>query len=152
MLPRLLVLLVLVALGAGAAYCFWQSRYNSTKVSYMFLPPHEIPDLILVGGVVVENRGRQPAPNVKITIRFGELMGTMIHHMRVQSSDHTVLRSGGERYNYATVSARSLRPHGKIFINWAAADDLQPEIQVTTYQPTKEPILRRLLPYRDDTV
>lgn len=145
MLP-FLIFLLLVIIAAAVAYYYWQTRLNIPQLSYTPLPPYDIPDVILVGGVLVENRGRQPAPNVKITIRFEGQAATMIHHMKVQSAENAVLRSGGERYSFATISARSLHPHGKIFIYWAAARDVQPEINVTMYQPTQDSFLDKLLP------
>lgn len=145
MLPWLASVLVLVALAAAAFY-YWQTRLNIPQLLYTPLPPYEIPDVILVGGVIVENRGRQPAPNVKINIQFENQAATMIHHMKVSSDDNAVLRSGGERHSFANISTRALRAHGKIFIYWAAARDVQPHVSVTMYQPSQNSLFSRLLP------
>jgi hypothetical protein len=145
MLPWLILLLILI-LGAAAGLYYWQTRINVHHLEYTLLPSYEIPDVILVGGVVVENRGRQPAPNVKINIQFDGTAATMIHHIKVTSAANAVLRSGGERHTFATVSTRLLAPRSKIFINWAAAHDVQPQITVTTYQPTPDTFLSKLLP------
>lgn len=149
LLPWLLLALVLLVGGGGAAY-LWQTRFNIPKLTYTLLPPYEIPDVILVGGLVVENRGRQPAPNVKVTVRFEGDAATMIHHLKVVSAENAVLRSGGEQHTFATISSRALRPQGKIFVFWAAARDVQPQVALTSYQPTQETLLNRLFARKSD--
>lgn len=149
MLPWLILALVLVALAAGAYY-YYQTRQNIPQLTYTPLPPYEIPDVILVSGLLVENRGRQPAPNVKITIQFEGESAAMIHHMHVASTENAVLRSGGERHTFANISAKSLRPRGKIVVYWAAAQNVQPQITVTSYQPTQESLFQKLLPRKAD--
>lgn len=145
MLPWLLLALVFVALGAFALY-YWQTRLNIPLLFYTPLPSYEIPDVILVGGVLIENRGRQPAPNVKISIQFDGDDAPMIHHMQVLSAETAVVRSGGELHTFANISARSLRPHGRIVVYWAAARDVQPRVSVTSYQPASGSFLDRFLP------
>lgn len=149
MLPWLIFAILLVALVVAALY-YWQTRYNIPQLVYISLPPYEIPDVILVGGVMVENRGRQTAPNIKISIQFEGESAPMIHHMKVSSAENAVVRSGGERHTFANISARALRPHGRIFVYWAAAQDIQPSINVTSYQPTQESFLQKLLPRKSD--
>ena len=149
LLPWLLLAAVLIVGGGAAAY-LWQTRYNIPRLTHTLLPPYEIPDVILIGGLVVENRGHQPAPNVKVTIRFDGDAATMIHHLKVTSAENAVLRSGGERHTFATISSRALRPGGMIFVYWAAARDVQPQVSLTSYQPTKETLLNRLLPRKTD--
>lgn len=145
----LVPLVILIAVVAAAFY-LWQTRFNVPRLTYTLLPAYEIPDVILVSGIIVENRGRKAAPNVKLTIRF-EGDGAMIHHLKLSSSENAVLRSGGERFTFVTVSTRTLRPDGKIFINWAAAKDIHPQTTLTSYQPTVETLvqkLQRFLPHR----
>lgn|GEM_PF-3570851 len=149
MLPWLILLLFIVVVVGGGFY-YWQTRLNIPILTYTRLPPYEIPDVILVGGVVVENRGRQPAPNVKITIQFDPQAATMIHHLQVRGAENAILRSGGERHTFATVSIRSLRPKGTLILYWAAARAVEPQIQITSYQPTKETLLRKLLPRKNN--
>lgn len=145
MLPWLFLAILLIAC-AIAAFYFWQTRYNIPQLTYTLLPAYDIPDVILVSGVLVENRGRQVAPNIKITIQFEGEAATMIHHMQVLGGENPVLRSGGERYTFANISAKSLRPRGKIIVYWAAAKNVQPQISVTSYQPTPDSFLQKLLP------
>jgi len=149
MLPWLLLVLLLIAIVVAGIY-IWKTRLDVANLSHTSLPTYEIPDVILVGGVLVENRGRQPAPNVKITIQFDGESAPMIHHMQVHSAENAVLRSGGERHTFATISARSLRPRGKIVVYWAAAQDVQPQISVTSYQPTQDSFLNKLLPRKNE--
>jgi hypothetical protein len=70
----------------------------------------------------------------------------MIHHMQVVGGENPVVRSGGERHTFANISAKSLRPRGKIVVYWAAAKNVQPQINVTSYQPTPDSFIQRLLP------
>lgn len=145
----LLLAVVLIAIAASALY-YWQTRQNIPQLTYTQLPTYEIPDVILISGVIVENRGRQPAPNIKIAIEFGGDKAPMIHHMYVASSENAVLRSGGERYTFANISAKQLRPRGKIVVYWAAAQNVQPQIAVTSYQPAQDSFLGKLLPHKAD--
>lgn len=144
-LPWLILAMILIAITVGAYY-YWQTRQNIPQLTYTLLPPYEIPDVILVGGVLIENRGRQPAPNIKIMIQFDGESAPMIHHMHVASAENAVLRSGGERHTFANISAKALRPRGKIVVYWAAAQNVQPQITVTSYQPTEDSLLQKLLP------
>lgn len=144
-MPWLLFLLILLLAIAAAAYYYWQTRVNIPLLTYTPLPPYEIPDVILVSGVIVENRGRQPAPNIKVGIQFEGDAPPMIHHMKV-TGENAVIRSGGERHTFANIGARSLRPRGKIVVYWAAAQEVQPNITVTSYQPTSPSLLQKLLP------
>jgi hypothetical protein len=145
MLPWLVLAIILIA-AAAAAYYYWTTRLNIPQLTYTLLPPYEIPDVILVGGVLVENRGRRSAPNIKIAIQFEGDAAQVIHHMQVAGGDHAVLRSGGERHTYANISAPQLRPRGKIVVYWAAAQNVQPNIVVTSYTPTRETLMQKLLP------
>jgi hypothetical protein len=149
MWPSLLLVLVLLGIGAAALY-YWQTQQNIPRLTYTLLPPYEIPDVILISGVIVENRGRQPAPNIKIEIEFGGEQAPMIHHMHVAGSENAVLRSGGERHTFANISAKQLRPRGKIVVYWAAAQNMPPQITVTSYQPTQETFLSKLLARKAD--
>lgn len=149
MLPWLILAIVLVAL-AVAAYYYWQTRLNIPNLTYTQLPYYDVPDVILISCLIVENRGRQSAPNIKISIQFEGDSATMIHHMKVFSAENAVVRSGGERYTFANISAHSLRPRGKIVVYWAAAQEIQPRIQVTSYQPTSDTFLQKLLPQNKD--
>ncbi len=148
----ILLLALIAAAIAGGAYYFWQTRFNIPVLMHTQLPPYEIPDVILVGGVVVENRGRKPAPNVKITIQFDPQEATMIHHLQVKGAENAILRSGGERHNFATVSIKTLPPKGTLILYWAAARAIVPKITLTSYQPTQDNFLTKLLPRRNETV
>ncbi len=149
MLPWLILALAVIVVVA-AAYYYWQTRVNIPQLTYTLLPPYEIPDVILVSGLLVENRGKQPAPNIKIAIQFNGESAPMIHHMQVASAENAVLRSGGERHTFANISAKSLRPRGKVVVYWAAAQNAQPQITVTSYQPTQESFLQKLLPRKSN--
>ncbi len=129
--PILVVVVTLVAL-----IIFWRREINGPQLVSTPLPPYDIPDVILVGGVVVENRGHAPAPNVKVAIEYDRGDSYTIHHMHVASDEPYILRGGGEQYNFATIRLRELGPGKKLVVYWAAADRVQPRVDVTSFQPS----------------
>lgn len=131
----LLFLLALLVLGL-VAYLIWREWYSRPRLVHMLLPPYEIPDVILIGGVMVENRGHVPAPNVRVNIQFDQDASAKIHHLSVQSTEPYILRGGGERHNFAAIRLRELRPRRQVFVYWAAADRFQPQVTVTFYRPS----------------
>lgn len=145
----LILLLVALAVAAGGYY-YWQTRINIPVLTHTQLLPYEVPDVILVGGVVVENRGRQPAPNVKITVQFDPQAATMIHHLQVKGQENAILRSGGERHNFATVSMKTFPAKGSLILYWAAAREVIPQITITSYQPTPDNFFAKLLPRKNN--
>ncbi len=128
------VILVLILI-AIAAYLYWQRRINVPHITYVVFPPYDVPDVILVGGLVVENRGRASALNVKIDIQYEHADTGRIQHMHVTSEDPYILRGGGEQYNFANIRLRELRPRKRLFVFWAAGEQFQPRITVTSFQP-----------------
>ncbi len=130
----LLWLLPLLALLAVVGYLFARSRLSVPRLSYIPLPPYEVPNIILVGGLLVENRGRATAPNVKIEINYDQSDAIKIQHMHVASDEPYILRGGGEQYNFATIRLRELRPRRRVFVYWAAGDEFRPRITVTSFQ------------------
>lgn len=145
-----LILLLVAFAAAAGGYYYWQTRINIPVLMHTQLLPYEVPDVILVGGVVVENRGRQPAPNVKITIQFDPQAATMIHHLQVKGQENAILRSGGERHNFATVSMKTFPAKGSLILYWAAAREVIPQITITSYQPTQENFFSKLLPRKNN--
>ncbi len=131
-----ILLLVLVAL---AAFFYWQRQINVPHITYVVFPPYDVPDVILVGGLLVENRGRASALNVKIDIQYDHADTGRIQHMHVTSDDPYILRGGGEQYNFANIRLRELRPHKRLFVFWAAGEEFKPSITVTSFQPADKP-------------
>ncbi len=129
------VILILVLL-ALAAFFYWQRQINVPRITYVVFPPYDVPDVILVGGLLVENRGRASALNVKIDIQYANAVTGRIQHMHVTSDDPYILRGGGEQYNFANIRLRELRPHKRLFVFWAAGEEFQPRITVTNSPPT----------------
>ena len=62
-----LFILIIVAV---VVFILWQRFVHVPRLVHTFLPPYEIPDVILMSGVYVENRGRAAAPNVNLTIEL----------------------------------------------------------------------------------
>jgi hypothetical protein len=120
---------------------YWQREINIPHLTFTALPPYDVPDVILVGGVIVENRGRAPAHNVKVEVSYDAEGSVRIQHMHVESEEPYILRGGGEQFNFATIRLRELRPHNKLFLYWAAGQEFKPRIHVTSYQPSQTDVL-----------
>ncbi len=131
-------LVPVIAILALALFFIWQRELNVPRISYVVFPPYDVPDVILVGGLLVENRGRATATNVKIEIQYEQSDAARIHHMHVTSDDPYVLRGGGEQYNFAHIRLRELRPRKRLFVFWAAGEQFQPRISVTSVQPPEK--------------
>ncbi len=120
---------------ALALALLWQRKINIPRLVYTPLPPYDVPEVILVGGLVVENRGRAAAPNVKIEVHYDRLDSAKIQHMHVESDEPYILRGGGEQFNFATIRLRALPPGKKLFVYWTAGQQFQPRIRVTSFKP-----------------
>lgn len=142
----------IVVLVAAAALAVYLWRYRVPRLVHTLLPPYEVPDVILVGGVIVENRGRAAAPNVRVNIQFEGMLPSKIHHLDVQSAQPYVLRAGGEQFDFATIRFRELSPYSKVFIYWAASDRVQPRITVTSFNPAGAPLPERVYAKLKDLV
>ena len=113
---------------------FGQRDNPEPNLSFIVLPPYEIPDLIVIGGVVVENRGTAPAHNVKIVLEYNDSDAIKIHHLQVISDAQYILRGGGERHSFANLRVRRLDPGKKLVIYYSAPRPIQPRVVVTNYE------------------
>ena len=110
------------------------SKPAESGVCYTILPPYDIPSLVVVTGLLVENRGAQDAHNVRVHISYDGTSVAMIHHMQVVSDEDYILRGGGEQHRFATIRLRQMSPGSKLFVYMATSDTVVPEIQVSTYE------------------
>jgi len=104
------------------------------ELTYIILPPYEIPDLIVMGGVVVENHGSAPAHNVKIVLEFTDTDTSKIRHLQVVSDVEYILRGGGELQSFATLRVRRLAPGQRLVIYFSGPNRVQPRVAVTNYE------------------
>lgn len=105
-------------------------------LNYFVLPPYEIPDLIVTGGVLVENRGGASANNVKIVLEYEGADAIRIHHLQVVSDVEYILRGGGERQSFATLRVRRIDPGKRLVIYYSGPRAIQPRVVVTNYEGT----------------
>ncbi len=131
------IFLILIA-AALAGLIYWQREIHVPRLVHTPLPPYDIPDVILVGGVMIENRGHVTAPNVKIEIQYGQGDSIRIQHMHIASDEPYIMRSGGEQHSFATLRLRQLGPGKKVVVYWAAGQEFQPRVNVTSFQPTSQ--------------
>lgn len=127
------VALVIVVVIFGVLIFRWRRAAQSPYLIHTLLPPYDIPDVILVGGVIIENRGGASALNVKVEINY-EAESAKIQHIHVESEEPYILRGGGEQYNFATIRLGTFGPSKKIFVYWASGAKFQPRVSVTSFQ------------------
>jgi hypothetical protein len=113
---------------------FGQRNQIAPELDCSVLPPYEVPDLIVMGGVIVENRGSAPANNIKIVLEFEDVDIDKIRHLQVVSDVEYILRSGGESHSYATLRVRRLAPKQKLVIYFSGLNRVQPRVKVTHYE------------------
>lgn len=111
-----------------------QPNALTPELTYLILPPYEIPDLIVMGGVVVENRGSAPAHNIKIVLEFESADTSKIRHLQVVSDVEYILRGGGELQSFATLRARRLAPGQRVVIYFSGPNRVLPRVTVTNYE------------------
>jgi len=101
---------------------------------HIVLPPYEVPDLIVTGGVVVENRGHASVNNVKIVLEYESATPEMIRHLKVVSDVEYILLGGGDQHTFATIRARQLGVGQRIVIYFSGPGRVQPQVKVTHYE------------------
>lgn len=126
------------ALGPLTRGLSWIAPSVESDLRYTVLPPYEIPNLVVVTGLLVENRGDEAAHNVKIEIDFDGTAVSKIHHMQVVSDDRYILRGGGEEYAFATIRLQEMNAGSKVFVYMATADTVTPEIKLSSFERKRQ--------------
>jgi hypothetical protein len=111
---------------------YWRGEVMAPRVAFSILPPYDIPEVIVVGGVLVENRGRSSAFNVQITVQYDPTEASKIAHMKVLGDEGYVLRSGGETFSHAVVRLREMKPGQKLVIYVSGPLAVTPQVTVTS--------------------
>jgi len=112
----------------------WLTGSGSPDLHYIILPPYEIPDIIVVEGVVVENRGRSPAYNVRISLEYDSPDEQLLHYLRVISDAPYIVRSGGDRQPFATIRLQQLGPQQHVIVYFSSHDMIMPQVTVSSYE------------------
>lgn len=105
-------------------------------VTWMLLPPYDIPGMAVVSGVLVENQGEQDASPVHIKLRYtGE---RFITHMEVVSDDPYELEGGSPRDSFVNIALDRFRAGAKLVIYVAGHNVQTPDVKVyvTNYLPS----------------
>ncbi len=110
------------------------SEQPKSALVYSVLPPYEVPDLIVMGGVVVENRGHAPANNVKVVLEYDSANPETIRHLQVISDVEYILLAGGDQHSFATIRMRQLGAGQRMVIYFSGPDRVQPGVKVTHYE------------------
>lgn len=104
------------------------------KLMCLVLPPYEVPELIVIGGVVVENRGTAAANNVKIVLELADADTSKIRHLQVISDVEYILRGGGELHSFATLRVRRLEVGQRVIVYFSGPTPVEPRVTVTHYE------------------
>jgi len=112
----------------------WLTGSGSPDLHYILLPPYEIPDIIVMEGVVVENRGQSPAYNVRITLEYDQPVDRLLHYLRVFSDAPYIVRSGGDRQPFATIRLQQLLPQQYVIVYFSSHDQIAPRVTVSSYE------------------
>ena len=104
------------------------------QLVHTVLPPYEIPELIVVGCVVVENRGSASANNVKIVLEYEQTDSSRIRHLQVVSDAEYILRGGGEHESFATLRLRRLEAGKRVVVYFSGPNRVLPRVSVTHYE------------------
>lgn len=105
-------------------------------VTWMLLPPYDIPGMAVVSGVLVENQGAQDASPVHIKLRYtGE---RFITHMEVVSDDPYEIEGGSPRDSFVNIALARFHAGSKLVIYVAGHNVQTPDVQVyvTRYLPS----------------
>ena len=103
---------------------------------FTLLPPYDIPGLITVSAVLVQNRTPQPLKNIRIHVEY-DPEASRIHHIQIISDDEYILRGGGETHSFATLRLRQMRAGGKVVVYFAASRPIQPVVAVTSWEGSR---------------
>jgi hypothetical protein len=122
------------ALAPLARRLAWSKPATESDLRYTILPPYEIPGIIVITGLLVENLGDEAARNVRIEVSYDGTAVAMIHHMQVMSDEDYILRGGGEQHAFATIRLRAMSPGSKVFIYMATSDTVEPEVKVSSFE------------------
>ncbi len=98
------------------------------------LPPYEVPELIVMGGVIVENRGQAIANNVKIVLEYENPETQKIRHLQVLTDAEYILRGGGEQQSFATLRLRQLGVGQRVVIYFSGPTRILPHVSVSHYE------------------
>ena len=107
------------------------------ELDWVLLPPYDIPNVIVVSGLLVENRTDQPVKNVRIHIEY-DSSANRIHHIQILADDEYILRGGGETHSFATLRLRQVSPHAKVVVYFASSRPVNPVVNVTTWRGQPE--------------
>ncbi len=113
---------------------FLRQPSSGPNLVWTVLPPYEVPELIVMGGAIVENRGRGAAHNVKIVLEYEQASADRIRHLQIYSDADYILRGGGEQQSFASLRVRELGAGERIFIYFSGPTRIQPRVIVTHYE------------------
>jgi hypothetical protein len=108
-------------------------------VTWMLLPPYDIPGMAVVSGVLIENQGELDASDVHISLRYsGE---RPITHMEVVCDDPYEREGGSPRDSFVTIRLSRMRAGTKVVIYVAGHSVESPvvDVRVSRYLTAPEP-------------
>ena len=126
------ILGVLVLLVAALAFSDYTRRKTRTPhLVYLVLPPYEVPGMIVVGGVLVENRGTASANGIRIALAYPDERAQRIRYLQIFSDAEYAQESGGESESFVRLKVNELNPGQKVIVYFSGMDRMLPRVRVT---------------------
>lgn len=104
-----------------------------SDVTWMLLPPYDIPGMAVISGLLVENQGLEDAEDVYISLIYED--ERVITHMDVVSDDAYDQQGGGPRDSYVTLQIARLRSGSKVVVYVAGHSEQSPQVTVAVQMP-----------------
>ncbi len=112
-----------------------KEQAQGPDVTWLLLPPYDIPGTAVIGALLVENQGDEAAERLFISLTYPS--ERLISHKEVISDAPYTLEGGSPRDSHLALSLPRLRAGGKVVVYVAGHDDLPPEV-VVAFQEKRE--------------
>ena len=130
-MPFEFLLFAIVVIGAlFAGIFFWRERIDVPRVVGTVLPPYDVPELIITNGVLVENRGRARAHNVRIALRYPEGSVERIRNLQILFKGKYEI-TGGEQTAFLNLEMPELGSGERLTIYYSGSHKSQPQVTIT---------------------
>lgn len=97
-------------------------------VTWLLLPPYEIPDMAVVSGLLVENQGTRAEQDIFVELAFPE--GHVISHMEVSSDARLDIEGGTPSDSRVSLRLPELDAGGRVVLYVAGHSPAVPDVVV----------------------
>lgn len=100
----------------------------ASGVTWLLLPPYDIPEMAVVSGLLVENQGTQAEHDIYVELAFPE--GHVISHMEVSSDAPLDIEGGTPRDSRVALRLPELSAGSRVVLYVAGHSPAVPEVVV----------------------